>query len=78
MTVRSTILRAGRALPPLERLLVLVSVRVWVNTAVIVQLEWLKNSNDLIGNRTRDLVLEIKATNINNLLSAVFKHFPSM
>jgi hypothetical protein len=55
--VRLSALSAGRDLPP-ERFLILISVRRWVNLRAIAQLE--KNSilfYDLIGNRTRDLLV---------------------
>jgi hypothetical protein len=57
MTVRFSALRGGRPLSP-GRFVVLISVRGWVNSRVMVQLEelyQLKYSNDLIGNRTGDL-----------------------
>jgi hypothetical protein len=51
-------LRAGRPLP-IGRILMFISVRGWVDPRVIVRLEGRcklkKKSDDLIGNRTRDL-----------------------
>jgi hypothetical protein len=55
--VRISALRASRYLPP-GRFLVLISLRGWVDPRDIVRLErlgQLKKSNDLIGNRIRDL-----------------------
>jgi hypothetical protein len=57
MVVRLSVLRAGRPLPP-GRLLVLISARVSVDTRAVLRLEelgQLEKSNDLVGNRTRDL-----------------------
>jgi hypothetical protein len=57
MVLRFSALSAGQPLP-LERFLVLISVRSWVDTRAIVRLEGLghlKKSSDLIGNRTRYL-----------------------
>jgi hypothetical protein len=57
MEVRLSALRAGRPLPA-GRFLELVSVRGRVDPRAIVRLEGscqLKNHNDLIGNRTRDI-----------------------
>jgi hypothetical protein len=58
MAVRLSTLRAGRPLPP-GRFLVIISVRGRVDPRDIVGLEGLGNinkSNDLIGNRTPDLL----------------------
>jgi hypothetical protein len=57
MAVRLSALHAGRPLPP-GIFLVLISVKGCVDPRAIMQLEGLgqlKKSNDLIGNRTRDL-----------------------
>jgi hypothetical protein len=59
MAVRLSALRAGHPLPP-GRFLVLFSVRGWVDPRAIVRLEGVgklkkKKSNDLTGNRTRNL-----------------------
>jgi hypothetical protein len=56
MTIRLSVLRAGRNLPP-GRFLVLISVRDLVDSRAILRLDGLgklKKSNYLIGNRTRD------------------------
>jgi hypothetical protein len=58
MAVRLSALRAGRPLPP-GRFLVLICVRGWVDSRVIMRLKELgqlenKKSSDLIENRTRD------------------------
>jgi hypothetical protein len=57
MAVSLSLARAGRPLRP-RRFLVLISVRSWVDSSVVVRLGWLghlKKSNDLLGNRTHDL-----------------------
>jgi hypothetical protein len=57
MAVRLSALCAGHPLAP-GRYLTLISIRRWVDPRAIVRLEGLgqlKNSNDLIGTRTRDL-----------------------
>jgi hypothetical protein len=58
MAVRMSALRTGSPLPP-GRFLVVASVRGLVDPRTTVRLKWLgqleKNSNDLTGNRTRDL-----------------------
>jgi hypothetical protein len=57
MAVRLSALCPGLPLPP-ERFLVLISLRGWVGPRAVIRPEGLgklKNSNELIGNQTRDL-----------------------
>jgi hypothetical protein len=69
MAVRLSALSTGSPLPP-GKFLVLISVRGWVDLRVIVRLEGLgqlEKSNNLIGDRTRDLPACSKVPQTNTL-----------
>jgi hypothetical protein len=74
MVVRLWALCAGRPLFP-GRCLVLISVRGWVDSTATGRIRSIEKSNDVIGNRTRDLPACSIALQATTLLRAPVKCF---